>query len=78
MVVVCAKYAVGSKLFFVIMMQVSMTTNKISPVQGLTVDFRKGFRVPVTLALTLDTGQGYTVVQMSSSTTCIPSLIKIA
>ena len=48
---------------------------KISPVWRLTVDFRLGVRVPVTL--TLDTAQGHTVVHLSLSTTCIPSLIKI-
>jgi len=56
-VVVCAKYAVGSKLFFVIMMQVSMTTNKISPVcTGTDGRLPQGLSGPCDLGLDLGYG----------------------
>jgi len=35
------------------------------------------FHVLVTLTLTLDPGEGNTVVHLSSSTTCIPNFIEI-
>ena len=41
-------------------------------------DWRSTSARAVTLTLTMGAGQGHTVVHLSSSTTCIPSLIKIA
>jgi len=46
--------------------EIALKNGRISDFHGL-----------VTLTLTLDPGQGHTVVHLSSSTTCVPNFIEI-